>query len=74
MEVLMPRLAEGIEEVTILTWLAEDGETVELAQPIAEVDVEKVTVILNAEAAGVLSVVAQEGDTVPIGAVVATIG
>ena len=70
----MPRLSDSMEEGTILKWLAEPGAAVERGQEIVEIETDKATMTYEADAAGVLAIVAAEGDTLPIGALIATIG
>ena len=64
---------ESITEVEIATWLVEDGEYVEKDQPIAEVDSDKATLELPAEESGIITLQAEEGDAVEVGAVVCLI-
>jgi len=72
-EVKVPTVGESITEVTLSQWLKQDGDYVEMDENIAELESDKATFELPAEKAGVLRIVAQEGDTLPIGAIVATI-
>ena len=69
----VPSVGESITEVTLTKWLKQNGESVELDEVIAELESDKATFELPAEAAGILNTVANEGDTLAIGAVVATI-
>ena len=69
----VPSPGESITEVEIATWLVEDGDYVEKDQPIAEVDSDKATLELPAEASGKITLKAKEGDAVPVGAVVCLI-
>ena len=73
LEMKMPSPGESINEVEIATWLVEDGEYVELDQPIAEVDSDKATLELPAEKAGIITILAEEGDVVEVGQVVCKI-
>jgi pyruvate dehydrogenase E2 component (dihydrolipoamide acetyltransferase) len=73
-EVVMPRLSDSMEEGTILRWLKGDGETVSRGEEIVEIETDKATMSYEADADGVLHVVADEGSTLPIGATIATIG
>jgi pyruvate dehydrogenase E2 component (dihydrolipoamide acetyltransferase) len=71
----MPKMGDGMEEGTILRWLKRDGEVVALEEAIAEVETDKANVEIPAEEAGVLArIVVAEGETVPVGAVIAYIG
>lgn len=72
-EMIVPAVGESITEVTISTWLKSDGDFVELDEIIAEVDSDKATFELPAEASGILTTVAQEGDTIEIGALICKI-
>lgn len=69
----VPAVGESITEVTLTKWLKQNGESVELDEVIAELESDKATFELPAEVAGILNTVANEGDTLEIGAVVATI-
>ena len=70
----MPRLSDSMEEGTILKWLVSEGDEVQQGQEIAEIETDKATMTYEADAAGVFHPVAGEGDTLPIGEVIATIG
>jgi 2-oxoglutarate dehydrogenase E2 component (dihydrolipoamide succinyltransferase) len=72
-EVKVPAVGESITEVTIASWLKQDGEAVELDEPICELESDKATVELPAPEAGVLSISVEEGETIEIGAVIAQI-
>ena len=69
----VPSPGESITEVEIATWLVEDGDYVEKDQPIAEVDSDKATLELPAEESGIITLKAEEGDAVAVGAVVCLI-
>lgn len=69
----VPSPGESITEVEIATWLVEDGDYVEKDQPIAEVDSDKATLELPAEESGIITLKAEEGDAVEVGAVVCLI-
>lgn len=73
LEMKVPSPGESISEVEIATWLVEDGDYVEKDQAIAEVDSDKATLELPAEAAGTITLQAEEGDAVEVGAVVCLI-
>lgn len=72
-EMIVPTVGESITEVTISSWLKADGDFVELDEIIAEVDSDKATFELPAEANGILRIVAQEDDTIEIGALICKI-
>ena len=67
LEMKVPSPGESISEVEIATWLVSDGEYVEKDQAIAEVDSDKATLELPAEAAGVITLKVEEGDVVAVG-------
>ena len=66
----VPSPGESIKEVEIATWLVKDGDYVEKDQAIAEVDSDKATLELPAEMSGIITLKAEEGDAVAVGAVV----
>ena len=70
LEMKVPSPGESIKEVEIATWLVKDGDYVEKDQAIAEVDSDKATLELPAEASGIIALKAEEGDTVAVGAIV----
>ena len=72
-EMKVPTIGESITEVTLSEWLVEEGDYVELDQPICEFESDKATLEFPAEAAGKISYVASEGDDLEIGALVAKI-
>ena len=73
LEMKVPSPGESITEVEIATWLVKDGDYVKKDQAIAEVDSDKATLELPAEARGVITLKAQEGDSVAVGQVVCLI-
>src|SRR5438105_723739 len=74
-EVTMPRLSDTMQEGTIARWLKKPGEEVKKGDVLAEIETDKATMDLEAFEAGVLEqVLVPEGETVPIGQAVATIG
>lgn len=72
-EMKVPAVGESITEVTISTWLKKDGDFVRLDEVIAEVESDKATFELPAEANGILRIVAQEKTTLPIGGLICKI-
>jgi pyruvate dehydrogenase E2 component (dihydrolipoyllysine-residue acetyltransferase) len=73
-EVILPRLGQGMEAGTIVRWLVAEGDQVEKGQPLFELDTDKVTQEVEAEASGVLlKIVVPEGE-VPVGTAVAYVG
>ncbi len=73
LEMKVPSPGESITEVEIATWLVSDGDYVEKDQAIAEVDSDKATLELPAEASGIITLKAEEGDAVAVGQVVCLI-
>lgn len=72
-EMIVPQVGESITEVTVSSWLKKDGDFVELDDEICELESDKATFEFPAEARGILKVVANEGDTVQIGGLLAKI-
>jgi 2-oxoglutarate dehydrogenase E2 component (dihydrolipoamide succinyltransferase) len=72
-EMRVPELAESITEVMIGAWLKEDGDFVTLDEPICEVETDKAAQELPAEATGILEMVAKEGETLNVGALICKI-
>src|SRR5437868_4585637 len=72
-EIKVPSIGESITEVTLVKWLKKSGDWVERDEVIAELESEKATFEINAQQAGILTTVANEGDTLKIGDVAATI-
>jgi pyruvate dehydrogenase E2 component (dihydrolipoamide acetyltransferase) len=73
-QMTLPRLGQGMESGTIVRWLKSEGDAVEKGEPLYELDTEKVTQEVEAEASGVLlKILVQEGE-VPVGKAVAVIG
>jgi 2-oxoglutarate dehydrogenase E2 component (dihydrolipoamide succinyltransferase) len=72
-EIKVPSPGESISEVEIATWLVQDGEYVEKDQEVAEVESDKATLPLIAEEAGKIKIMAEVGETVPVGHVACTI-
>ena len=74
-EITMPRLSDSMEEGTILKWLVAEGDEVKRGQPIAEIETDKANMTYETDTDGTVSeLVAQEGDTLAIGEVIALIG
>ena len=72
-EVTVPSPGESITEVEIESWLVSSGDTVEMDTELAEINSDKATLTVNAEQGGVIEIIAQEGDTVEVGQVIAKI-
>jgi 2-oxoglutarate dehydrogenase E2 component (dihydrolipoamide succinyltransferase) len=72
-EMKVPAVGESITEVTISTWLKKDGDFVTLDEVIAEVESDKATFELPAEANGILRIIAKEKTALPIGGLICKI-
>ena len=72
-EMKVPAVGESIMEVTVATWNKKEGDHVKLDEVLCELESDKATFELPAEAEGVLHIVAKEGDVLPIGAIICTI-
>jgi 2-oxoglutarate dehydrogenase E2 component (dihydrolipoamide succinyltransferase) len=73
LEIKVPSVGESISEVTVARWNKKEGDYVEMDELLCELESDKATFELNAEAAGVLSPKAAEGDTIKVGDLIATI-
>jgi pyruvate dehydrogenase E2 component (dihydrolipoamide acetyltransferase) len=73
-EIKLPRLGQGMESGTIVKWLKSEGESVEKGEPLYELDTDKVTQEVEADASGVLLKIAIQEGEVPVGQTVAVIG
>jgi pyruvate dehydrogenase E2 component (dihydrolipoamide acetyltransferase) len=73
-EIVMPRLSDTMEEGTILRWLVADGESIRRGQELVEIETDKANMTYESDQEGVLQRIAAEGDTLPVGAVIAQVG
>src|SRR5215216_882239 len=73
-DVAMPRLSDSMEEGTILKWLKSDGDEVKRGDELVEIETDKANMTYESDEEGVLAIVAQEGDTLPVGETIARIG
>src|SRR5215204_984666 len=74
-DVVMPRLSDSMEEGTILQWLKQVGDDVAVGDELVEIETDKANMAYESDVAGTLTeIVAQEGETLPIGSVIARIG
>ena len=74
-DVSLPRLGQGMEAGTIVRWLKSEGDTVEKGEPLYELDTDKVTQEVEADASGVLlKILAGEGEEIEVGKRIAVIG
>jgi 2-oxoglutarate dehydrogenase E2 component (dihydrolipoamide succinyltransferase) len=69
-QVKVPTVGESISEVTIANWLKKDGDAVKLDEVIAELESDKATFELTAQNEGILKIIKQAGETVPVGDVI----
>lgn len=73
-DVILPRLAEELQEGTVTRWLKHSGERVARGEPLVEIETDKVNSELESPYEGLLTeIVAAEGSTVPVGEVIARI-
>jgi pyruvate dehydrogenase E2 component (dihydrolipoamide acetyltransferase) len=70
-EIAMPRLSDSMEEGTIIKWLKAEGDEVARGDELVEIETDKATMTYEADTDGVLQIVAAEGDTLPVGEVIA---
>ena len=73
-EIKLPRLGQGMEAGTIVRWLKSEGEQVQKGEPLYELDTDKVTQEVEADASGVLLQIAVAEGEVPVGQTIAVIG
>jgi pyruvate dehydrogenase E2 component (dihydrolipoyllysine-residue acetyltransferase) len=73
-EIVMPRLSDTMEEGTVLRWLKRDGEHVRRGEELVEIETDKAAMVYESDQEGDLEIVAQEGDTLAVGATIAHVG
>lgn len=73
MEIRVPEVGESIVEALVAKWRCKDGDAVRREEPVCELETDKVTLELNAEADGILSILIPEGSTVAVGTVIGAI-
>jgi pyruvate dehydrogenase E2 component (dihydrolipoyllysine-residue acetyltransferase) len=73
-EIVMPRLTDSMEEGTIIAWLKESGDPVEIGDELVEIETDKASMVYESDLAGELKIEVEEGATRPIGEKIATIG
>ena len=74
-DIVMPRLSDSMEEGTILRWVKSQGDEVAVGDELVEIETDKANMVYEADAAGTLiEILAQEGDTLPIGQTIARVG
>lgn len=72
-EIIIPSPGESVTEITVGTWLKQDGEWVEKDEPICEIESDKATLEVGAPNEGILSISAKEGEELDVGAVLGTV-
>jgi pyruvate dehydrogenase E2 component (dihydrolipoamide acetyltransferase) len=72
-DIVMPRLSDTMEEGTILRWLKADGEEVTRGEELVEIETDKANMTYESDQAGVLEIVAEVGQTLEVGAVIARV-
>ncbi len=73
-DIVMPRLSDTMEEGTILRWLKRDGEELRRGEELVEIETDKATMTYESDQEGVLAILAQEGQTLEVGALIARVG
>jgi pyruvate dehydrogenase E2 component (dihydrolipoyllysine-residue acetyltransferase) len=73
-EIVMPRLSDTMEEGTVLRWLKQSGEQVRRGEELVEIETDKAAMVYQSDQEGLLEIVAQEGDTLAVGATIAHVG
>src|SRR6478609_6169644 len=74
-EVVMPRLSDSMEEGTILQWLKQVGDEVAVGDELVEIETDKANMAYESDVAGTLTeILAEEGETLPIGSTIARVG
>ncbi len=73
-EIVMPRLSDTMEEGTVLRWLKRDGEQVSRGEELVEIETDKAAMVYESDQEGLLQILAQEGDTLAVGAPIAHVG
>jgi pyruvate dehydrogenase E2 component (dihydrolipoamide acetyltransferase) len=73
-EIVMPRLSDTMEEGTVVRWLKADGDLVARGEELVEIETDKATMTYESDQAGVLDILAAEGQTLEVGALIARVG
>src|SRR5438093_6322148 len=73
-DVNMPKLSDTMEEGTVLEWKKQDGDEVQRGEVLAEIESDKASFEIEAEAAGVLHIMVDRGQAVPVGQLIGRIG
>ena len=74
-DIVMPRLSDSMEEGTVLRWLKDVGDEVAVGEELVEIETDKANMVYESDTAGALvEILAQEGDTLPVGDPIARVG
>ncbi|KAA0890537.1 2-oxoglutarate dehydrogenase complex dihydrolipoyllysine-residue succinyltransferase [Oryzomonas rubra] len=73
MEIRVPEVGESVREALLAKWFKKSGESVKRDEALCEIETDKITLDINADAAGVLSITVAEGTTIPVGTVIGSI-
>jgi pyruvate dehydrogenase E2 component (dihydrolipoamide acetyltransferase) len=73
-DIVMPRLSDTMEEGTVLRWLKQDDEHVQRGEELVEIETDKAPMIYESDQDGTLQTVAREGETLPVGQLIARVG
>ena len=74
-DIVMPRLSDSMEEGTVLQWLKQVGDAVSVGEELVEIETDKANMVYESDVAGtLLEIVAEEGETLPIGSTIARVG
>jgi 2-oxoglutarate dehydrogenase E2 component (dihydrolipoamide succinyltransferase) len=73
MEIKIPEIGESVREALLAKWFKKSGDVVKRDEPICEIETDKITLDLNADASGLLTISVSEGTTVPVGATIGVI-
>ena len=73
MDIRIPEVGESIQEALLAKWFKKNGESVHKDDPLCEIETDKITLDVNADVAGILSIQVEEGATVKIGTVIGVI-
>ena len=73
MDIKVPEVGESVFEALVAKWHKQDGERVAKDEPVCEIETDKITLEINADAAGVVRIKVAEGTTVKVGAVIGEI-
>src|SRR5437588_8828265 len=73
-DIVMPRLSDTMEEGTILRWIGQEGEHIQRGQELVEIETDKATMVYESDLEGVLRILAEEGQSLAVGEVIARVG